>query len=222
MLFASVSQTLIEFGQNPRWLGGEIAASLVLHTWGQTLTQHLHLHCLVAAGALNPGGEWIRPRRGFYAKHPFAGPQQVLDYMGRYTHRVAISNHRLLDCEAGQVRFRYKDYAHGNRRKVMQLEATEFLRRFCLHVLPAGFMRIRHYGILANRAKGEKLARARAALDVPPPPGAPAQAESVEAFWSRVAQRDIRRCPHCENGSLVLIGTLPRVPRGMLRPARPP
>ena len=178
LLFQSVSDTLIEFGANPRWLGGAIAATLVLHTWGQTLSQHLHLHCLIAAGALAHDGHWITSRRGFlfpvmalspafrgkflsglkqlfhadalklagssapladsttqhllfntlhekpwvvYAKRPFAGPAQVLDYLGRYTHRVALSNHRLVSCTDTEVRFRYKDYAHGNRPKVMAL-----------------------------------------------------------------------------------------------------
>ena len=210
MLFAAASETLVEFGRNPRWLGGEIAATLVLHTWGQTLSQHLHVHGLVAAGALSTSGAWVRSRRGFlfpvkalsvvfrgkflaalgaalaggrltlsgsttaldepraqrsllaglrkkawvvYAKRPFAGPQQVLEYLGRYTHRSAISNERLVSCDARAVRFRYKDYAHGSRRRVMELPALEFLRRFALHVLPRGFNRIRHYGLLANRRK---------------------------------------------------------------------
>ncbi len=269
LLFESVSATLIEFGANPRWLGGEIAATLVLHTWGQTLTQHLHLHCLIAAGALTANGQWIRPRRGFlfpvkalsrvfrgkflaalvaafeanelkfagttaaladpparrrllaalrhhdwvlYAKRPLASPQSVLDYLARYSHRVAISNHRLLSVTDTEVRFRYKDYAHGNRRKVMRLEPQEFIRRFLLHVLPQGFMRIRHYGLLANRAKRAKLAQARAALNAPPAPP-PAARETVEAFWLRIAHRDIPLCPHCRTGRLITIGTIPAAAR---------
>ena len=217
LLFQSVSATLIEFGENPRWLGGEIAATLVLHTWGQTLTQHLHLHCLVPAGALGADAQWIRPRRGFlfpvkalsqvfrgkflagfkraldagrlrldgstlalsqptprseffaqlraqpwvvYAKQPFGGPQQVLDYLGRYTHRVALSNHRLVSVSDTEVRFRYKDYAHGNARKVLALQPAQFIRRFLLHILPSGFMRIRHYGLIANRTKRSNLSLA--------------------------------------------------------------
>jgi len=140
MLFAAASQTLIEFGRNPRWLGGEIAASLVLHTWGQTLSQHLHVHCLVAAGALDAAGQWVRSRCGFLfpvkalsavphcaqspgsctPSGPSPGPQ-VLQYLGRYTHRTAISNERLVSLEANTVRFRYKDYAHGARRRLMSL-----------------------------------------------------------------------------------------------------
>jgi hypothetical protein len=235
-----------------------------LHTWGQNLGQHLHIHALVSAGALHADGHWIRSRRGFlfpvralsqmfrgkflaelqrllhagrlrlsaasaelgvtaantlldalgatpwvvYAKQPFAGPQQVLDYLGRYTHRVAISNHRLLSCTDTDVRFRYKDYAHGNRRKVMTLAAGEFIRRFLLHVLPTGFMRIRHYGILANRAKRSKLMHAREALACPPPE--PHPQETVQTFWLRVAGRDITLCTQCRTGHLHVVGPLGR------------
>ena len=178
LLFESVSDTLIEFGANARWLGGRIAATLILHTWGQALGQHLHLHALVAAGALHPAGHWVGAREDFlfpvralsvvfrakflaglkrlfegnalafagttatlaepdarrhlldtlyakswvtYAKRPFAGPEQVLNYLGRYTHRVALSNDRLLAGSPGQVCFRYRDYADANRQKVMRL-----------------------------------------------------------------------------------------------------
>jgi hypothetical protein len=252
MLFAAASETLVEFGRNPRWLGGEIAATVVLHTWGQTLTQHLHAHCLVAAGALSPCGAWMRSRRGFlfpvkalsivfrgkflaalgkafarerlalsggiaalrakpwvvYAKRPFAGPEQVLEYLGRYTHRTAISNERLVSLDTRNVRFRYKDYAYGARRKVMQLEAVEFLRRFALHILPSNFNRIRHYGLLANRNKRMLLERARAALHVPAPMREAPAPESAPAFWQRVAGIDIERCSHCQRGTLRLVTTL--------------
>ena len=278
LLFESVSATLIEFGANSRWLGGEIAATLILHTWGQTLSQHLHLHCLVAAGALHANGHWIHSRHGFlfpvqalskvfrgkflaaltrefdagriklegstggladcatrtrfvgslrnhawvvYAKQSFCGPQQVLDYLGRYTHRVALSNNRLVSVEHEQVSFRYKDYAHGNRRKVLTLGAGEFIRRFLLHVLPKGFMRIRHYGLLANRAKRLKLAQAFSALDHPPPALHPSQPESVAAFWLRIAKLDIHQCPHCHTGRMVLTGSL-QSPRTRAPPARAP
>jgi len=259
MLFASASETLLEFGENPRWLGGKIAATLVLHTWGQTLTQHLHVHCLIAAGALSEAGAWVRSRRGFlfpvkalsvvfrgkflaalgealargrfvlsggtaalgepraqrkllaelrakpwivYAKRSFAGPEQVLQYLGRYTHRSAISNERIVLADETTVRFRYKDYAHGGRRRVMDLEPVEFLRRFALHVLPRGFNRIRHYGLLANRNKRARLAQARAALEAPALAQATTAPESVRAFWQRVARINIERCPHCHIGTL--------------------
>jgi len=222
LLFASASATLLEFGRNPRWAGGEIAATLVLHTWGQTLTQHLHVHALVAGGALGPKGQWIATRRGFlfpvqalsqvfrgkflhalsgafaqdrlrfggsttalaepsarrgllatlrakpwvvYAKHTLCGPEQVLDYLGRYVQRVAISNERLLELNEGSVRFAWRDRAQANRQRTMRLPAGQFLERFLLHVLPQGFMRIRHYGLLANRHKRNRLAQARAALE---------------------------------------------------------
>lgn len=145
-----------------------------------------------------------------YAKRPFAGPHQVLDYLGRYTHRVAISNHRLVSLTDTEVLFRYQDYAHGNPRKVMALAASEFIRRFLLHVLPKGFMRIRHYGVLANRSKRAKLAAARSALNAPSPipPSSPAH-ESVQAFWLRVARLDITLCPHCRTGHLHIGTSLP-------------
>ncbi|MCC6473895.1 MAG: IS91 family transposase [Burkholderiales bacterium] len=265
MLFAAASATLVEFGRNPRWLGGEIAATLVLHTWGQTLTQHLHVHALVAAGALLASGGWVRSQRGFlfpvralskvfrgkfleafgdaldggdlvlaagtaafaggrarsdlfralrrhdwvvYAKQPFAGPEAVLAYLGRYTHRTAIGNERLVSLSADAVCFRYRDYAHGAKQRVMSLATSEFLRRFCLHVLPRGFNRIRHYGLLANRNKRELLQRARAALDVTLVPATPVAAEPVAAFWQRVAAIDIEACPHCATGRLHVVATI--------------
>ena len=268
MLFAAAAQTLIEFGENPRWLGGEIAATLVLHTWGQTLSQHLHVHALVAAGALSASGTWVRSRRGFlfpvkalsivfrakllaaladalsrgqlalsgsttalgepstqrsllaalrkkawvvYAKRPFAGPQAVLEYLGGYTHRIAISNERLVSFEADSVRFCYKDYSQGDRRKTMTLQALEFLRRFALHVLPRGFNRIRHYGLLANRNKRTLLAKARTALRTPALLRAPF--ESVATFWQRLAGIDIARCTHCGLGTLRFLATLAPPPR---------
>ena len=265
MLFAAASETLVEFGRNPRWLGGEIAATLVLHTWGQTLTQHLHVHALVGGGALSSEGAWLRSRRGFlfpvkalsavfrgkfldalgaalqcgrltlsgstaalgephaqhtfvvelrkrpwvvYAKRPFAGPEQVLEYLGRYTHRVAISNERLVSVEANTVRFRYKDYAHGARRKTIALDPQEFLRRFALHVLPRGFNRIRHYGLIANRNKRALLASARSALGAPAPASTAGPTESVIAFWQRIAHIDIGRCPRCRLGTLRVVALL--------------
>lgn len=270
MLFAAASETLIEFGANARWLGGQIAATLVLHTWGQTLTQHLHVHALVAAGALSDAGDWIPARRGFlfpvkalsavfrgkflaalehtfshehlrlsgttsplvipgaqrallaalrakawvvYAKRPFGGPAQVLDYLGRYTHRAAISNERIVAMESGRVHFRFKDYAQDARHRTMALEAHEFLRRFVLHILPRGFMRIRHYGLLANRNKRALLGQARTALDIPAPAPVSTPPESVAQFWQRVAGIDVTRCTHCGLGTLQLIASIIPQPR---------
>ncbi len=143
-----------------------------------------------------------------YLKPPLSGPEQVLEYLARYTHRVALSNDRLLSVNADEVRLRFRDRTHGNARRVMRLPAQEFLRRFLLHVLPAGFKRIRHYGLTANRSKATQLAACRAALHVPST--APAQAESAETFLIRLAGRDVRRCRCCPNGRLIIVQQLPR------------
>ena len=142
--------------------------------------------------------EWV-----VYAKRPFAGPQQVVDYVGRYTHRVAISNNRLLAFSKDEVRFRWRDYAAGNKGKVMTLTTDEFIRRFLLHVLPKGFVRIRHYGFLANRGRAVKLVQLRELLEVPAP--AAVEPETVEAFVLRVAGIDIHRCPSGGEGRLIII-----------------
>src|SRR5262249_45067175 len=200
-------------------------------TWGQNLSQHLHLHCVVTGGALAADGtRWIAPPPGFLfpvralaivfrgkfldalrraftkgvlrfagsltpladpasfatwlaelpprdwvvdAKRPFAGPAHVLEYLGRYTHRVALSYDRLLSCADGIVRFRWRDYANGDRVKVMALHADEFIRRFLLHVVPAGFVRIRHFGLFANPTRSAQLARCRALLAPAPAPPLP-------------------------------------------------
>jgi hypothetical protein len=139
-----------------------------------------------------------------YAKPPFAGPTQVLEYLGRYTHRVAISNDRLVSLDAGQVRFRWKDYARGNRLKTMALPAAEFLSRFLLHVLPGGFVRIRHFGLLANRGRATKLARCRTLLAAGPPT-VPAAPDSVPALMRRLTGVDIEECPVCHTGRLRLM-----------------
>lgn len=269
LLFQAAAETLQAFGRDPKWLGGALGITMVLHTWGQNLNQHVHVHCLVSGGALSSDGKrWMAAKRGFlfpvralsqvfrgkyldalhrafeqgelrfagqttplappkafarllaklraedwvvYSKRPFAGPAQVVAYLGRYTHRIAISNERLLRFEQGTVHFRWRDYAHGNKTKTMTLPAEEFIRRFLLHVLPKGFMRIRHFGLLANRHRAEYLARARRALDAPPP--LPRAAECVEVFLTRVMGFDVHRCPHCQQGHLRLIGSLPPTPK---------
>jgi hypothetical protein len=258
LLFRAAADTLLAFGRDPRHLGGTIGITAMLHTWGQTLSQHLHLHCLVTGGALAAEGtRWIRGRSSFlfpvralatvfrakylaglqrawddgqltfaggtaaladrrvftaflgqlravnwvvYAKRPFAGPAQVLAYLGRYTHRVALSNQRLVDHADGHVRFHWRDYADHDRVKVMTLATDEFLRRFLLHVVPRGFMRIRHFGLLANRQRHATLPRCRALLAVAPPDAAPA--ESSSALVLRLTGIDRSRCPVCGQGRL--------------------
>ncbi len=256
LLFQAASQTLLEFGRNPRWLGGEIGFTLVLHTWGQNLGQHIHVHAIVTGGALSPDQQWNTARKGFlfptralssvfrgkyldlltqachkgdlrlpgdhngedshafeclstalrthpwvvYTKPPFNSARHVLAYLGRYTHKVAISNHRLVHFDGETVRFRWRDYAHGNQNKVMSLPVNEFIRRFLLHVLPKGFTRIRHYGLNANRDRNRKLARCRQLIQQPEP--VPCEPETPEAMMLRLTGKDITQCPHCHTGTL--------------------
>jgi hypothetical protein len=264
LLFAAAADTLLAFGRDPRWIGGEIGITLVLHSWGQNLGQHVHVHGLVTAGGLSPDGDrWLPARRRFlfpvralsrvfrgkylellvrahqrgtlalggstaalanrpafmrfittlrradwvvYAKPPFAGPEQVIAYLGRYTHRVAIANDRLVALEDDHVSFRWRDYRDGARCKTMRLEAIEFIRRFLLHVLPQGFMRIRHYGLFANRQRRTKLARCRELLAQPEPKAR--SEESVAAMMRRITGRDILACPHCGEGRLLVVTIL--------------
>jgi Putative transposase/Transposase zinc-binding domain len=260
LLFNSAAATLERFAQDPKWLGAQLGITMVLHTWSQTLEQHLHVHCLISAGGLSASGQWRASKPHFlfpvralsrvfrgkllcgleqaqgrgelnwsekqarshspeafaallrtlrsqdwvvYAKQPFAGPQQVLAYLARYTHRIAISNDRLLGEEEGLVRFRYRDRRRGNRPRTMTLPREEFLRRFLLHVLPTGFMRIRHFGLFANRTRAAKLAAARRALEQPAPE--PAAPETPVDFLKRVRGIDITRCKHCRQGQLHVV-----------------
>jgi len=181
------------------------------------------------AGSLTPLAEpaafaaWLadlrQPAWVVYAKRPFGGPTQVLEYLGRYTHRVAISNERLVRHADGVVHFRWKDYADGARMKVMTLAAKEFIRRFLLHVVPGGFVRIRHFGFLANRTRAAKLARCRAVLDPSlSPPAAPI--ESVSALMLRLTGIDIARCPLCPQGRLHVTEILAATPAPPPRCAR--
>jgi hypothetical protein len=270
ILFRAAAETLRTIAADPKHLGAEIGFFAVLHTWGQNLLHHPHLHCVVAGGGLSPdGSRWVCCRPGFflpvrvlsrlfrrlflehlqnafdsgqlqfftsleelrdrrefarylapvrraewvvYAKRPFAGPEQVLDYVGRYTHRVAISNHRLLDIHAGQVQFQWKDYRDNNRQKTMTLAAEEFIRRFLLHTLPAGFQRIRYYGFLGNRYRQEKLARCRHLLDMAPPLAAPAESNTPRDYRDRheeLTGSSLRECPLCHRGHMSTVETLP-------------
>ena len=261
LLFKAASRTLLEFGRNPRWLGGELGITMVLHTWGQNLGQHIHVHCIVTDGGLSPDGQlWLAPtRKGFlfptralakvfrgkyldfrgkyldflgaahrtgelrlkpadggefecleatlrsrdwviYCKAPFAGAGHVLAYLGRYSHKTAIGNHRLVDFDGQHVSFRWRDYADDNTLKVMRLDADEFIRRFLLHVLPHGFTRLRHYGLLANRCRASKLARCRALLDQPAPE--PREPETAQEMLLRLTGIDITLCRECGTGTL--------------------
>jgi hypothetical protein len=146
-----------------------------------------------------------------YAKAPFAGPQQVLDYVGRYTHRVAISNNRLLDIDNGEVRFRWKDYRDGDQIKTMTLSADEFIRRFLLHVLPNGLQRIRYYGFLGNRNRQEKLEQCRRLIGMPMTEDKPPE-KDYRDLYEDLTGRSLRQCPRCQQGRMVIIAILPRSP----------
>jgi hypothetical protein len=274
LLFRAASETLTTFGRDPRHFAGDTGGTLgitaILHTWGQNLSLHPHLHCVVTGGGLSPDGRhFVRPRRaGFlfpvralakvfrgkfldglrrafdagelgdddstpalcaslrridwvvYAKPPFAGPEHVLAYLGRYTHRIAISNHRILGLEDEHVTFRYRDHKDGSRQKVLRLSVHAFLRRFLLHVLPKRFVRIRHYGLLANRHRAEKLARCRALLEVPQPEKRPR--ECAREKLHRLTGVDPLRCPACEQGRMVEVAEIPRPARRRLPSIRAP
>ena len=253
LLFDATAQTLLEFGR--RELGGTVGFTLVLHTWDQQLRPHLHLHALMASGALaQNGSRWIAGGRKFlfpvhglskmfrakfldglaklvaqnqldlppqwagldaaqlrqqllgpcrkkpwvvYSKPPFAGPRKLVDYLGRYTHRVAISNQRILRCEDGQVRFTYRDRRDGDRLKTAEIPTDKFIGRFLHHVLPARFLRIRHYGFLANRAKRKSLARCRELLGVPPATAAEHRPRTLADWLRGLLGVDPTSCPRC-------------------------
>jgi putative transposase/transposase-like zinc-binding protein len=268
LLFRTAAETLCTIAVDPRYLGAEIGVVAVLHTWGQNLHHHPHVHCVVPGGGLSPDGtHWIACRLGFllpvrvlsclyrrlfleglqrvfeagklrffgalaglasstvfaqqlaalrridwvvYAKRPFGGPEQVLAYLGRYTHRIAISNSRLIKLEDGRVSFRWRDYRHHDKVKVMTLAADEFIRRFLLHSLPDGFHRIRHYGFLANGHRAAKLALCRQLLATPPP--APPPLTDYREHYRQLTGLSLEICPCC-GGAMVPLGPLPRLCR---------
>ncbi len=258
ILFRAASQTLIQIAADPKHLGARIGMLCVLHTWGQTLVHHPHLHCIVPGGGLSlDGRRWIASRPNYfvpvkvlsrvfrgkfldylgrayrsgeltltatlehltqperfaallrelrakpwvvYSKPPMAGPEHVLKYLARYTHRVAIANSRLVSLEQGRVAFRYKDYAQGNSERILELEALEFLRRFLLHVLPRGFQRIRHYGLLANCCRQQKVALCRSLIAQ----GAVDEQEDGDPVPPQAPLANIR-CPQCGLGVMVTV-----------------
>lgn len=273
-LFQATAEALRTIAADAKHLGAEIGFIAILHTWGQNLLHHPHLHCVVPGGGLASDGQrWVACRPGFflpvrvlsrlfrrlflerleqafdggeleffgtlaalhdpqafaahlaadrqvewvvYAKPPFGGPEQVLKYLGRYTHRVAISNNRLVDLVDGKVRFHWKDYRHDSRVKVMCLDGQEFIRRFLLHVLPPGFQRIRHYGVLGNRYRAVKLARCRELLGAPTPPQDVPEQDYRDCY-QRLTGVSLRNCPTCGHGQMVLVesflpGAQPRGP----------
>ena len=266
LLFESAKQTLLQFGLDKRWLGAQMGVTMILHTWGQNLSLHPHVHCIVPNGGLRKDGSWQFPKKGnerflfpvkamqtvykalymkglqavikdnalilppdfdhqnykvwkenlyqktwvIYAKRPFGGPESVIEYLGRYTHKVAISNHRLrgFEAEKGLVTFEYKDYKTGGDKKEMTLTAAEFIRRFAQHILPPKFRRLRHYGFLSNASKGKSLAKARASLGVKAVERMD-KAVRREAARERLLGQHPNRCGCCKEGTMLRIGVLP-------------
>jgi hypothetical protein len=278
LLFEAASETLKTIALDPEHLGADIGFTAVLHTWGQTLTHHPHVHCIVPGGGLSPDGtRWIACRPGYFlpervlsslfrgvflgklvaahkdgrlrffsdlahlaepkafsaylaplwqmdwvvdCKQPFAGPEQVLRYLSRYTHRVAISDHRLVEVTDDHVAFTWKDYSDSSCIKLMTLAPHEFMRRFLLHVLPDGFQRIRHYGFLGNGNRAAKLARIRELLPPTPqqqvastPHEAAERATEPECAAAPTADEECQQtCPEC-GGEMEIVETLAKAPR---------
>lgn len=269
LLFRAASETLLDLCRDDRHLGGQIGIIAVFHTWGQTLIDHPHLHCVVTGGGIsNDGLAWVWPKKSTtagdffihvnvisdlfkkkfldyfkrehrkgplkwvgrishlqdsgafgelinrlyvkkwvtYCKRPFGGPQQVIRYLGHYTHRVAISNVRIKTYADGMVTFSWKDYRDNNKTKLMTLSVVEFIRRFLLHVLPDNFYRIRYYGLLANRQRKEKLSRCRELLEVIISlASAAARREMVELLLLELDNNSHWQCPKCEIGVMVFV-----------------
>lgn len=248
ILFQASKETLFAFGNDPKHLGAQLGAISVLHTWGQNLSLHPHVHMIVPGGGFTKENKWkncasngdfLFPIRAMakvfrgkfmeklllflkenntplqlalrrklydknwviYAKQPFKGPEAVIEYLGRYSHKIAISNHRLKSISNGKVYFSYKDYAHGSVTKIMSLEAKEFLRRFCMHILPPKFVKMRHYGFLSNRGK-EKLKVEQMKLGKIRP-------NKTKIDYKEITRStlgfDVDACPCCKTGRMITI-----------------
>jgi hypothetical protein len=267
VLFAAASQSLLTIARDEEHLGAEVGFTMVLHTWGQNLLFHPHIHCVVTGGGLSSDAtRWIAAREEYllpvkvlgtlfrgkflaalkqayrngeldlagstaelsdpdvwrrwknslyqkdwvvFAKPPFGGAEHVFHYLGRYTHRIAISNHRIVDFADGKVTFSWKDYADGEKKKLMTLDAPEFLRRFLLHVLPSGFVRIRHYGLCASKNVNTKLVTARRLLEsstgTSQPPKSDTPSTEPKPWWERFLEQtgvDVMACPSCTQGRM--------------------
>jgi len=261
-LFQSAWHTLDSFGHDPKRLNGTLGVTAVLHTWGQNLSRHVHLHCLVPGGALTEKGQWQAAKSNYlfpvraisrhfrgamvsqlrtaaehgklhgitrageidqilnglmqtdwvvYTKAFLKQPETVVNYLARYSRKTALNNSRLQRGEHNQIRLSYKDYRDHNRQKVMILEGVELIRRFLLHILPSGFMRIRHYGFLANRCRQQKLQQIRIALMQQPANQGDNEQPSQNRFDhanDRKNEEVLSLCPECQQGPLLIIGEI--------------
>ncbi|ADG82316.1 IS91 family transposase [Thermincola potens] len=258
IFFRAASETITELAQDKKYLGAQIGTTIILHTWGQNLMFHPHVHCIVTGGGLSSDGRcWVNSRKKFfipvkvlakkfrgkflaylkkafrsnnllfpgniealgskdrfqalinslyktnwvvYCKPPFAGPEQVLQYLGRYTHRVAISDNRIIKVEDGRVTFKWKDYKDKSKFKLMTLDAHEFIRRFLMHVLPHKFVKIRHYGILSNRNRNTKLKICKLLLKVST---SRSKVIDTAVLLLKLTGKDITLCPCCGKGNMI-------------------
>jgi hypothetical protein len=251
LLFKAASATVMELCEDKKYLGATPGMTAILHTWGQNLSYHPHIHCIVTGGGLNKIGEWVNSRKKFflpvkvlsrkfrgkflsllskgklefygqevylsdseslgsfvselyrkdwvvYCKETFKNAEKVLGYFGRYTHRVAISNDRIIKIENGNIQFRWRDYSDGNKNKLMSLPANAFIRRFLNHVLPSGFRKIRHYGLLAPRNKNKRLTLCRKLTGT----RYVVKAETTIEKLIRIFGTDFNLCPCCNKGRL--------------------
>lgn len=249
LLFRTAWETLASFGRTKKWAGGKLGATAILHTWGQNLNYHPHLHFIVPAGVLLKSNQWKStkskgkylfdvkqisnvfrakfvegarkllhdkliegrvPNNLFvknwvvYAKHPFGGPQNVIKYLSRYTHRTAISNDRIIEVNSSEVTFSWRDYKHNYKKKITTLNGEDFLNLFCQHILPPGFTRIRHYGFLSSAAKNKSLKIIRKALRVKAPPQLSKEEKTAKAIQNMGIQRGICKC----GGKMHIIKTI--------------
>jgi len=262
LLFRAVAETLHDLSGNPKYLGAKLGFTSILHTWGQNLHYHPHIHCIVPGGGLNALGRWVDSRKKFfvpvkvlsrlfrgkflyhlgraklnffgeqkylenptdfrrlldscykknwivYCKPPFKTADCVVEYLGRYTHRVAISNNRILKIEDGNVSFKWRDYKDENKWKVMTLTATEFIRRFLMHILPPGFMKIRHYGLLASRDKTRRLTLCKRLTNTPVIEKS--KAATAELIL-KITGKDVTKCPVCGHAKRSCMGLSPPIP----------
>lgn len=243
-LFEAAWQTMVAFGSDPKHLNAQVGMIAILHTWGQQLTLHPHLHCIVPGGGLTKNGGWKTAKsKGKYlfpvkamskvfrakyvcaikqkindidrnlidelftkewvvfAKRPFGNAHSVVEYLGRYTHKIAISNHRIKNIDNGNVSFTYKNYRNGSQKDECTLSGMEFIRRFSMHILPRGFVRIRHYGILSSTSKKKTIPLIR--IQVP--------SIAMQSIAPRSAQPyNPHQCPHCKTNTMIAIEIMPK------------
>jgi len=264
LLFKAAWYALNKLALDEKWLGAKTAATMILHTWSQTMTLHPHVHCIVPNGGITKDGKWQFPKRGdgnflfpqksimqvyrgffmeelksyiqknevklklpdgmnyqqfkdelyrkewvVFTKKPFSDVKNVVSYLGRYSHRVAITNHRLKEVDESEVLFDYKDYRQNGKRKLMRLSNTEFIRRFCLHILPPNFRKVRQYGFLSNASKAKSLKIARRALGYRQRK-LRSRAERKVIAKERLFGKSVHKCPFCKTGNLNPLGIIPQ------------